>query len=178
MTSQYEQAEQELRGKRCTTCNGSGEYDPSDHDSRPGLIGGSYTCPKCQGSGFTAGLMATLREASGVDVPKADIPELVATMPAYSIDTSGMEKDKVTLTPNGYPTKLANYLYDQSMEEAEIFTSPIMDGTLWMIVPKMSMPWVTLISWYDGEKDFNMINLNEKGLDRLVKVLAGVKGNG
>jgi hypothetical protein len=79
-------------------------------------------------------------------------------------------------TKKGYPTKLTDYLYDQDMEGAEIFTSPIMDGTLWMIVPKMSTPWVTLITWYDGAKDFDIINLNEKGLDRLVKVLAEVKG--
>jgi hypothetical protein len=93
----------------------------------------------------------------------------------YSV---ALPKDVVEVNTKGYPTKLTVYLYEQDLEGCEIFTSQITDGTLWMIVPKCPGNWVTLITWYDGEKGFNMINLNEKGLDRLIKVLAEVKGDG
>lgn len=109
---------------------------------------------------------------NGYKTPTQDttLPQTVAEKP-----------EKVTLTvPHGqaYPTKLTDYLYEQGMDRSEIFTSPITDGTLWMIVPKGCDKWVTLVSWYDGEKDFDLINLNERGLDRLLKILNEVTDYG
>jgi hypothetical protein len=69
-----------------------------------------------------------------------------------------------------YPTKLVEYLTEQEADGKEIFTSQIMDGTIW-IIPERSMDWITLITWYDGEETFNLVNVTDSGLLRLSKVM-------
>jgi hypothetical protein len=69
-----------------------------------------------------------------------------------------------------WPTKLVEYLAEQDIDGKEVFTSQICDGTVWFI-PEPNMEWITIITWYDGEENFNMVNVTDKGLLRLHKIM-------
>lgn len=66
-----------------------------------------------------------------------------------------------------YPNDLIEYLTEQESEGAEIFTTQCVDGTMWIIKPESLDRWYVLVTWYEGDNKFNMVNLCGKSVDRL-----------
>jgi hypothetical protein len=70
-----------------------------------------------------------------------------------------------------YPSGLTDYLTEMESEGYEIITTHVEDGTLWIIDLREKLEdWLVLVQWYEGDKDFNAININSKGYHRLLKV--------
>ena len=70
-----------------------------------------------------------------------------------------------------YPEKLLEYLKEMEEEGNEIFTTQIHDGAMWIIPVEELENWIVLITWYEGNDDFNMVNLCDKAYDRLFKIM-------
>jgi hypothetical protein len=74
-----------------------------------------------------------------------------------------------------YPQKLIDFLADQDTEGHEIFTTQIVDGTMWIIPFHDLEEWVVVVTWYDGEEDFSLVNICGKAFDRLQMVMNEAK---
>ena len=72
-----------------------------------------------------------------------------------------------------YPNDLVNFLVEQESDGNEIITTQIEDGTMWIIPQRGLSEWVIVITWYEGQKDYQMINVCGKGYKRLKNVLNG-----
>ena len=69
-----------------------------------------------------------------------------------------------------YPQKLIDFLTEQEAEGNEIFTSRTEDGTMWIIKPNAKQ-WLVLVEWYEGQDDFQYINLCGKAWERLKRTM-------
>lgn len=69
-----------------------------------------------------------------------------------------------------YPKALVDYLTERESEGSEIFTTQCEDGTMWIIKTNGLENWYILISWYEGDRDYNMVNLCGKSVSRLRRV--------
>ena len=67
-----------------------------------------------------------------------------------------------------YPEKLIEYLEECVSEDYDIFTTSAEDATCWIIKPNLDK-WYVVITWYEGEEDYSLINLTGKALDRMIK---------
>lgn len=70
-----------------------------------------------------------------------------------------------------YPKKLIDYLTKQEVEGSEIFTTKTEDGTMWIIKPNGLEQWLAIIEWYEGQDDFQLINLCGKAWERLKRTM-------
>ena len=71
-----------------------------------------------------------------------------------------------------YPKRLIDYLTEMESEGHEIITTHVVEGTMWIIDCREQMEdWLILVQWYEGNEDFDTVNINGKGYHRLLKVL-------
>lgn len=72
------------------------------------------------------------------------------------------------------PEKLQTYLLEQQNEGRAVIGTTGFDDFVW-IIPSVhstkSEPWITYISWYEGAKDYNLVNITGKAAKELLKEL-------
>jgi hypothetical protein len=71
-----------------------------------------------------------------------------------------------------YPQNLMDYLTEQEYDGNEIFITHTNDGVAFIIPQKSFHKWVVYIEWYNGQDDFELVNITASAFDRLGKVMA------
>lgn len=66
-----------------------------------------------------------------------------------------------------YPKDLIEYLTEEEAEGAEIFATQSEDATCWILKPSNLPDWYVVITWYEGQEDYSMVNITGKALKRL-----------
>ena len=68
-----------------------------------------------------------------------------------------------------YPDKLMEYIIEQEMEGAEIFTTSSEFSAIFIVKPCGLEDWFVIAEWCEGSDDFSLVNLSGKALKRLIK---------
>ena len=65
-----------------------------------------------------------------------------------------------------FPEKLQQYLEDQTFEgnDIHVVNDSQCDGYTWVVIPKDLNQWVVLVQWYEGDDNFDLINLQGRTL--------------
>ena len=78
---------------------------------------------------------------------------------------------------SNYPQRLLDHLYEQDIEGSEVFTTYTEDGTMFIIKHKGLGKWLTVIEWFNGSDDFQLINVCGQGFKRLHSVIHECKAD-
>lgn len=70
-----------------------------------------------------------------------------------------------------YPKKLVDYLTEQEAEGSTIITTHADDAATFFVIPTGLTEWVTVVQWYEGMRDFSLVNINGKAFSVLKKTI-------
>ena len=95
--------------------------------------------------------------------------------PAYSCSEPGDNFGEYVRTTDNLsdriPAKLQGYLTEQAEEGAEITMTASDDANFWIIRPYGLPKWLVLVSCYDHDDDYQLVNVSAKAYDRLKKII-------